>query len=204
MNDYSCCYYLLNNNRLFKNINSACWAGFNCLSDYRIDNEKVETSYEKFKKSFIFIEYDYYGLLLNDDQLEKYVKILNNFIYCKLKKRKNKKYLVIKLNEKLFKKNLNQGNHNYRMLLILNFIRMIWYKPRNFKYNEFLNELFQTFYDLKGDPLYKFLTILIKHQFEESPYGWGDHSCIFKNSKPKTLKQLYNWDNNSMQGFLDY
>ena len=115
MRGYECyIYHLQKNNKLIKNSNNACWAG---------------VKYDKYLGKDIYID-KYIEPEITDKQRKRIIYLLNKITPCKFKTIKNVKYIQFKLLK-----------YHYSNLLLLNFIRILWYKNKAFNNEQFFIDI---------------------------------------------------------------
>jgi hypothetical protein len=115
MRNYSCYIYHLNkNNNLVENSNNACWAGLNK---------------SQYLNTYIYID-KYIESEITDKQRKRIVYLINKITFCKFTTIKGKIYIQYKLLK----------NH-YSNLLLLNFIRILWYKNETFNNEQFFIDI---------------------------------------------------------------
>ena len=187
MRGYECYIYHLQNKKLVKNSNNACWAGLNrsIFSDdkgnYIILDAKT--------KDYIYID-KYIEPEITDKQRKRIIYLLNKITLCKFTTIENVKYIQYKLLK----------NH-YSNLLLLNFIRILWYQNKAFNNEQFFIDICKP-KTRKLDYL-EFMMICIKNNVDNNnSYGLGDHSFVYKDIIPKTKEMLYKYTGNSMRTFL--
>ena len=187
MRGYECYIYHLQNKKLVKNSNNACWAGLNrsIFSDdkgnYIILDAKT--------KDYIYID-KYIEPEITDKQRKRIIYLLNKITLCKFTTIENVKYIQYKLLK----------NH-YSNLLLLNFIRILWYQNKAFNNEQFFIDICKP-KTRKLDYL-EFMMICIKNNVDNNnSYGLGDHSFVYKDIIPKTKEMLLKSTGNSMMTFL--
>ena len=127
MRCYKCYIYHLQNKKLVKNSNDACWAGLNRArfsddkGDYIILDAKT--------KDYIYID-KYIEPEITDKQRKRIIYLLNKITLCKFEKIDNKTYIKYKL-----------LNNHYSNLLLLNFIRILWYTNLSFNNEQFFIDI---------------------------------------------------------------
>lgn len=174
MRDYDCHVYHLKNKTLVQNSNNACWAG--------LKNPKYFDTNVYIDK---FIEPE-----ITDKQRKRIVYLINKITSCKFVTIKKVKYIEYKL----------LSNH-YSNLLLLNFIRILWYSNGSFDNKQFFIDICKP-KPKKLDYL-EFMMTCIKNNVNKGN-GWyyGDHSFVYLNIIPKTKEMLYKYTGNSMYNFL--
>ena len=187
MRGYECYIYHLQNKKLVKNSNNACWAGLNrsIFSDdkgnYIILDAKT--------KDYIYID-KYIEPEITDKQRKRIITLINKITPCKFTTIEKVKYIQYKLLK----------NH-YSNLLLLNFIRILWYQNKAFNNEQFFIDICKP-KTRKLDYL-EFMMICIKNNVDNNnSYGLGDHSFVYKDIIPKTKEMLYKYTGNSMRTFL--
>ena len=176
MRGYECYVYHLKNNKLIANNNNACWAGLN-KSEYFNTNVYID---------------QYIELEITNKQRKRIVYLINKITLCKFTTIKKVKYIQYKL--------LNNHHSN---LLLLNFIRILWYKNKSFDNEQFFIDICKP-KPKKLDYL-EFMMICIKNNvsyISNSSWLYGNHSFVYKDIIPKTKEMLYKHAGNSMQIFL--
>ena len=191
MRDYSCYFYHLENNKLIQNSNTACWAGLNReYGKYSNKNYKLIILDVK-TKDYIYID-RYIEPQITDDQRKRIIYLINKITPCKFTTIKSVKYIQYKLLK----------NH-YSNLLLLNFIRILWYKNGSFNNKQFFIDICKP--KTKGLDYLEFMMTCIKNNVLiniESSWGYGNHSFVYKDIIPKTKEMLLKYTGNSMQTFL--
>ena len=172
-----CCYiYHLNNKKLVPNSNTACWAGLN--SSIYLNKD-------------IYID-KYIEPEIIDKQRKRIVYLINKIVPCKFEKIDNKTYIKYKL-----------LNNHYSNLLLLNFIRILWYKNGSFNNEQFFIDICKP--KTKGLDYLEFMMTCIKNNVESNDsWNYGNHSFVYKNIIPKTKEILLEYTGSSMQNFLQY
>ena len=176
MRDYSCYFYHLENNKLIQNSNTACWAGLN-KSEYLGKDIYIDK----------YIEPE-----ITDKQRKRIVYLLNKITLCKFTTIENVKYIQFKL-----------LNNYYSNLLLLNFIRILWYSNQSFNNDQFFIDICKP--KTKGLDYLEFMMTCIKNNVLiniKSSWGYGDHSFVYKDIIPKTKEMLLKYTGDSMQTFL--
>lgn len=200
MRNCGCFHYKLQDKILHKNPNAACWLG---LMDYYPLIGSGLNSYRKLTVKSIYIS-DY-------DQIQtgKYQKLLINTINqitpCKFVTLKNKVLNTttkkfIKLNSNKFIK-FNLLETYYQSLVLLNFIRNLWYTPIA-GYTAFFFEYLEKT-DKDKDPLENLLEANRAACQQSKVFYRGGHSNTHpaKDLKIKTTKQLLKYSGQSMDYF---
>lgn len=217
VNSFSCNYFYKNKKtkKYFANGNNSCWAGLNYSLErvYLLGNNNIDYIYnikrkiegsssfneEDFDFENIYIllpkqhTYDNLNKLLYNKYITRIVNLINKITPCKKVIINDKLHIKYKL--------LNMYSQN---LVLLNIIRMLWYKPFNINIDNFIQNILKP-KEKNKDVLY-FMFETINNTIEENPnrgqYKYGDHSCIYKNIKLKTSKQLLDYEGTSMEMFL--
>lgn len=169
------CYYksYTKGNELVTNSNSACWAGV-----------KMELqSGSDYIYIFKYIDES------TSEYIDDFLKIINEITECCIVKIDNIEHIKFKL--------LKTYDQN---LILLNFIRNLWYSQFD-KYSEsFFENLFKSKYE---DPLQK---LLDAHKIACVPmeHSWRDHSNCVKSENIQIKKKefLYNYNGRSVDEFL--
>lgn len=174
MRYYDCFIYHLENNKLVQNNNNACWAGLN-KSKYLNKNIYIDK----------YIEPE-----ITDNQRKRIVYLLNKITLCKFTTIKNVEYIQFKLLK----------NH-YSNLLLLNFIRILWYKNQSFNNEQFFIDICKR-KPRKLDYLEFMMTCIKNNVDNNSTFNHGNHSFVYLNIIPKTKEMLYKYTAKSMQTFL--
>lgn len=184
MRDYSCYVYHLQNKKLIQNPSTACWAGVQSSRISQIDVD-IET------KDYIYID-RYIEPEITDVQRKRIVNLVNKITNCKFITIDNKTYIEYKL----------LSNH-YSNLLLLNFIRILWYKNQSFNNEQFFIDICK--FKLKKLDYLEFMMTCIKNNVtDQSKWDYGNHSFVYNNIIPKTKKMLLKYTGSSMQTFLQY
>ena len=176
MRGYECYKYHLINKELVENSNTACWAGLD-KSEYLGKD--------------IYID-EYIEPEITDKQRRRIVYLLNKITLCKFTTIENVKYIQFKL-----------LNNHYSNLLLLNFIRILWYKNQSFNNDQFFIDICKP--KTKGLDYLEFMMTCIKNNVNNAPKGswyYGDHSFVYLGIIPKTKEMLLKYTGNSMQTFL--
>ena len=189
MRDYSCYIYHFQNNQLIQNSNQACWAGLNRVN-YNDKNGK-QIKLDSKTKDYIYID-KYIEKEITDKQRKRIVYLLNKITPCKFTTIENVKYIQFKL-----------LNNHYSNLLLLNFIRILWYKNKGFNNDQFFIDICKP--KTKGLDYLEFMMTCIKNNVNNAPkerWYYGDHSFVYLGIIPKTKEMLLKYTGNSMQTFL--
>ena len=176
MRGYECYKYHLINKELVTNSNTACWAGL----------DKGE-----YLGKDIYID-NYIEPEITDKQRKRIVYLLNKITPCKFTTIKNVKYIQFKL-----------LNNHYSNLLLLNFIRILWYKNKSFNNDQFFIDICKP--KTKGLDYLEFMMTCIKNNVNNDPkksWHYGDHSFVYLGIIPKTKEMLLKYTGNSMRIFL--
>lgn len=177
MNKFRCysCYYYANvinpktgKKHFVKNSNFACWASINY---WDVKNEKDSPN-------ILYID-EFKGYVTNE-QINQLIYIINKITPCRIIKYKDKEYIAIRL----INNHKDWYNNN---LIILNWIRCLWYKPYIADFEKFYKLIFD--YTDNMDPLY-FLMDCNRQCLKESSYGFN-HSNFGKDIIPKEKKYLF-------------
>jgi len=199
--DYHCYYFIdIGKKDLVQISNTACWAGIRDPKDYYYySNTKIDHwgSRERvhYKESIPYIYIDFFrtkhNSLINTKVL---LKFINEITECKIVTINKKSYIKYKL--------IND-NHYYSNLVLLNFIRMIWYKPPLFNHEQFFKDIRKKDITIE-DALY-FLMDMTKINVLPPGRGYAnylDHSLITPGIIPKHSKLLFEYRGERMDQFL--
>jgi len=182
MRGFQCYIYHLQNKKLIQNSNDACWAGLKNSKLIKLDSKTKDCIYiDK------YIEED-----ITDKVRNRIIYLLNKITPCKFILIDNKIYIKYKLLK----------NH-YSNLLLLNFIRILWYRNRSFNNDQFFIDICKP--KTKDLDYLEFMMTCIKNNVltnSDSSWEYGDHSFVYKNIIPKTKEMLLKYTGNSMQTFL--
>lgn len=174
MRSYDCFKYHLINNKLVANSNTACWAGLNKPA-YLGKNIYIDK----------YIEPE-----ITNKQRKRIVYLLNKITFCKFTTIKKVRYIQFKLLK----------NH-YSNLLLLNFIRILWYHNHCFNNEQFFIDICKP--KPRNLDYLEFMMTCIKNNVSESDsWHYGNHSFVYKNIIPKTKEMLLKYTGNIMQTFL--
>ena len=187
MRNYSCYIYHLQDKKLIRNSNNACWAGLNrkIYTDINYKNIILDTE----TKDTIFID-QYIQPEITDDQRKRIITLINKITPCKFTTIEKVKYIQYKLLK----------NHHSNLLL-LNFIRILWYLNKSFDNEQFFIDICKP--KTKGLDYLEFMMTCIKNNVESNDsWNYGDHSFVYKNIIPKTKEMLLKYTGNRMQTFL--
>ena len=192
MRDYGCYIYHLENKKLVQNNNQACWNGLN-LSNYRKfdKNQKqcVNIILDEATKNYIYID-KYIEKEITDKQRKRIVYLLNKITPCKFVTIEKVKYIQYKL----------LSNH-YSNLLLLNFIRILWYKNGSFNNEQFFIDICKP-KPRNLDYLEFMMTCIKNNVYSGGNWYYGDHSFVYLGIIPKTKEMLYKYTGNTMCTFL--
>lgn len=209
---FGCFYYTkVNNNKIF-NGNTACWAGLN--NHIKSKDNSLPIYIKIYKPIELFSEEEFLK------HMKRIVYLINLMTPCSLVKEDNKNEPVganyPKSNYSI-KYQLFSSNY-YSEIVLLNIIRMLWFIPYNFNILQYYEDI-HTKRKKGEDPLTFLLNVISKNVIDVNTntekreqdketgiasykYGYGDHSLIYKNIKPKPFKHLKESKQNYMQGFL--
>jgi hypothetical protein len=187
MRDYKCYIYHLEDKKLIQNGNYACWAGLNRSQYSSIEGKNIVLDIET--KDYIYID-KYIENQITDKQRKRIVFLINKITPCEFVTINGKKYIQYKLLK----------NH-YSNLLLLNFIRILWYKNGLFNNEQFFIDICKP--KTRGLDYLEFMMTCIKNNVMDSTsWNYGDHCFAYKNIIPKTKEKLYEFTGNQMQTFL--
>lgn len=187
MRCYSCYIYHLQDKKLVQNSNNSCWAGLNRSQYNNINYEIIILDIKT--KDYIYID-KYIEPEITDKQRKRIVYLINKITSCKFITIESKTYIQYKLLK----------NH-YSNLLLLNFIRILWYKNKAFNNEQFFIDICKP--KTKGLDYLEFMMICIKNNvLNNESYGLGNHSFVYKNIIPKTKEMLLKYTGNTMMYFL--
>jgi len=174
MRDYGCHIYHLQNKKLVQNSNNACWAGL---------------KYAKYLGKNIYID-KYIEEEITDKQRKRIIYLLNKITPCKFTTIKGVKYIQFKLLK-----------YHYSNLLLLNFIRILWYKNQVFNNEQFFIDICKP--KPRNLDYLEFMMTCIKNNVESNgSWHYGNHSFVYNGIIPKTKEMLLKYTGNSMQTFL--
>ena len=91
-------------------------------------------------------------------------------------------------------------NH-YSNLLLLNFIRILWYKNGSFNNEQFFTDICKP-KPRNLDYLEFMMTCIKNNVYSGGNWDYGDHSFVYLGIIPKTKEMLLKYTGNSMQTFL--
>jgi len=188
MRGYECYVFHLQNNNLIQNNNQACWNGLNKTNYHDKDCKVIALDLKT--KDYIYID-QYIEPEITDKQRKRIVYLINKITNCKFVLIDNKIYIRYKLLK----------NH-YSNLLLLNFIRILWYKNRSFNNDQFFIDICK--HKPRNLDYLEFMMTCIRNNVGGSSYGYGDHSFVYKNIIPKTKEMLLKYTGNQMSIFLQY
>lgn len=189
MRGFQCYYYKLDQKgNLVRNTNISCWYGLKNESYYDSNNNYAQIDSKN--QHFIFIK-DFKEPEVSDESINRIIQLINNITTCEIVTIDNIKYIKYKL--------LGTYAQN---LLLLNFIRMLWYKPSTFNHENFIKS--SIFNSARGIDSLKFLLKCVKNNVINSKHymGYGAHSCIYKDIKLKTKKDLLAYKGDTIEAFL--
>lgn len=187
MRGYECYIYHLQNKKLILNNNTSCWAGLD-KTVYRDKNCK-DIKLDIKTKDYIYID-KYIEPEITTPQRAKIVYLINKITPCKFVLIDNKIYIRYKL----------LSNH-YSNLLLLNFIRILWYKNGSFNNEQFFIDICKP--KTRNLDYLEFMMTCIKNNIDnKDSWSWGNHSFVYKNIIPKTKEILLKYTGKSMQSFL--
>lgn len=184
MRGYECYVYHLKNGKLVPNLSTACWAG---VQSSRINQIEVDIE----TKDYIYID-RYIEPEITDIQRKRIVYLVNKIAECKFVTIDNKIYIKYKL-----------LNNHYSNLLLLNFIRILWYKNKSFNNEQFFIDICK--FKVKKLDYLEFMMNCIKNNVlinGQSSWGYGDHNFVYDNIIPKTKQMLLKYTGNYMSTFL--
>lgn len=187
MRNHSCYIYHLENKKLIQNSNIACWAGLNRNKFYNNSSRIIKLDTDT--KDYIFID-QYIEPEITSQQRKRIVYLINKITPCKF----------IMIGDKIYIRYKLLSNH-YSNLLLLNFIRILWYRNRSFDNEQFFIDICKP--KTKGLDYLEFMMTCIKNNvLNNDTYGLGDHSFVYKNIIPKTKEMLYKYTGTAMYHFL--
>lgn len=187
MRDYDCYIYHLQDKKLVQNSNQACWAG---LRNGRFRNYETREIIvlDNRTKDYIYID-KYIQSEITTQQRSRIVYLINKITPCKFIMIGDKTYIRYKLLE----------NH-YSNLLLLNFIRILWYRNGSFDNEQFFIDICKP--KTKGLDYLEFMMQCIKNNVSSNSWHYGNHSFVYPDIVPKTKEVLYEYTGKSMQYFL--
>jgi hypothetical protein len=185
MRDYGCFYYKMSpDNKLKQNPNAACWAGLRGAHGKDFLFKNVNKEY----KGIIFIK-EFRCKDVDESIVNRMIYLINKITPCKLVKIEEKEFIRIKVFER-YSQNL----------VILNFIRMLWYKNGGFNHEKFFEDIFE---DIRyRDPLLFLMECVKKNVQEKRYYDYGNHSLIYAGIIPKSKKYLKDYKRSEMEDFM--
>lgn len=191
MRGYDCYVYHLENNELVLNNNTACWAGLsNGQGKYYNEDGKL-ISLDVKTKDYIFID-NYIEPEITDIQRKRIVYLINKITPCKF----------VTINDKIYIRYKLLKNH-YSNLLLLNFIRILWYENKVFNNKQFFIDICKP--KTKKLDYLEFMMTCIKNNVllgASNSWYYGNHSFVYKDIIPKTKEILYKYTGNRMSNFL--
>lgn len=189
MRGYECYLYHLENNKLVQNNNQACWAGLNKPNFKFANRDGNYIILDNETKDYIYID-NYIESEITTPQRARIVYLINKITPCKFVMIDSKIYIRYKLLK----------NH-YSNLLLLNFIRILWYENKSFDNEQFFIDICKP-KPRKLDYLEFMMTCINNNVNTSSTFGHGNHSFVYPNIIPKTKEMLYKYTGNSMYNFL--
>ena len=187
MRDYKCYIYHLQDKKLIQNSNNSCWAGLNKKIYTDINYKDIKL--DKKTKDYIYID-KYIEKEITTPQRVRIIYLINKITPCKFVMIGDKTYIQYKLLK----------NH-YSNLLLLNFIRILWYQNKCFNNEQFFIDICKP--KTKGLDYLEFMMTCIKNNVNNmDSWSFGDHSFVYKNIIPKTKEMLLKYTGKSMQTFL--
>jgi hypothetical protein len=182
MRDYSCYIYHLKNGKLINNPIEACWAGL-------IKSRMSELDIDVKTKKDIYID-KYIQPKITDIQRKRIVYLVNKITLCKFVLIEDKIYIKYKLLD----------NH-YSNLLLLNFIRILWYKNGSFNNENFFTDICKP--KTRGLDYLEFMMTCVKNNvLTGNSWNYGSHSFVYPDIVPKTKEMLLKYKGVVMQSFL--
>lgn len=189
MRDFSCFIYHFEDKKLVKNSNTACWAGLLVKFKKQGVNGTEYIDLDSETKDYIYID-RYIEDQITNEQRKRIVYLINKITPCSFVLIENKNYIRYTLLKNC-----------YSNLLLLNFIRILWYKNDSFNNKQFFIDICKI--KTKGLDYLEFMMTCIKNNVDKSkPFGHGDHSFVYPNIIPKTKEMLLNNKYNQMFMFL--
>ena len=188
--NYGCHYYRKKKSgKLKQNSNEACWAGLCRQRSWDTKTMPKEIFIKKFHHRDI-------------RDIKKLLSILNIITPCEIVRRldgkKYIKYTLVKYSAKEEDASMYASN-----ILLLNFVRMCWYKPDRCNLDKFFKLLYE--YKEGEDPL-EFLLGKVSRSIEPAPkqgYAqFGNHSLVYENIILRTVKEFEDTTFTSMQEFI--
>lgn len=186
MRSYACHFYHLQSGKLTKNSNDACWAGLNrdVYKDWNYENIILDIK----TKDYIYID-QYIEPEITDKQRARIIYLINKITPCKFVTIESKIYIRYKLLK-----------NYYSNLLLLNFIRVLWYSNKSFKNDQFFIDICKP--KTKSLDYLEFMMTCVKNNVTDENFEHGNHSFTYPKIIPKTKEMLYKYTGNSMQTFL--
>jgi hypothetical protein len=181
MRNYCCYIYHFKNGKLINNPGHACWAG---LTKSRMSELDIDV---KTKKD-IYID-QYIQPEITSIQRKRIVYLVNKITPCKFVLIENKIYIKYKLLD-----------NYYSNLLLLNFIRILWYENLSFDNEKFFIDICKP--KTKGLDYLEFMMTCVKNNVNSNSYNHGNHSFVYFDIIPKTKEMLLKYTGGSMQNFL--
>lgn len=192
MRYYECYIYHLENKKLVQNDNHSCWNGLNRPIYKRFDKvekKSVNIILDEETKDYIYID-KYIQPEITDKQRKRIIYLINKITPCKFVTIEKVKYIQYKL----------LSNHHSNLLL-LNFIRILWYKNDSFNNGQFFIDISKT--KSRNLDYLEFMMTCIKNNVNDSStFGHGNHSFVYPRIIPKTKEMLYKYTRNMMSIFL--
>jgi hypothetical protein len=177
---YDCHYYRRKGNGLIKNSNEACWSGIVDLFYWNFYISKQKEKYKKTKNIplHIFIDKFQNEYITTRENLINVLNIINKITTCKLVIINNKEYIKYKF----------ICNKNYEAnLLLLNFIRLLWYEDYNLNFEQYYKDIAK----YNNEEPFLFLTTCLKNNvIIPSKYYYGNHSHVIPDIIPKTFEDV--------------
>jgi len=187
MRDYRCFIYHLQDNKLVQNINNSCWAGLNKKIFYNNKNKEIILDIKT--KDYIYID-DYIQPEITTPQRKRIIYLINKITPCKF----------IMIGDKIYIRYKLLKNH-YSNLLLLNFIRILWYRNQSFNNEQFFIDICKS--KPKNLDYLEFMMTCIKNNVEnENSWNYGNHSFVYANIIPKTKEMLLKYTKKEMKLFL--
>jgi len=191
MRNYKCYFYYRSKNNLilYPSNNEACWAG---ISGRTADSPCKSKSISKnlYDTNYIYIK-DYIQPEVSEIDRNRVIYLINKIVECSYIVIDDVKYIKVKL--------LDNYDSN---LIVLNMIRMFWYKVGNFNINQYYKDIHKR--RKKNEDSLSFLLQCIKDNVTEKVNyeSYGDHSIIHQDIKIKTTQDLLNYKGTSTMKFL--
>lgn len=186
MRFYDCYYGMIDNNgKIILNSNNACWRGISRGSVFwRINNADKKNKDYIFIKSFIEKE-------ISEESRLRLISLINKITDCK----------IVTINKEKFIK-YKPIRYYASDLVLLNMIRMLWYENQSFNQDQFFEDIMKNH---KGKDTLMFLMECVKKNVltgDINSYGYGNHSCVYKDIIPKKAKKLKEYKGELMQEFM--